>query len=135
MMDTSSANMYDSAASNIENLDPNSLSHAGSMYQVKINADPEHFLDWDRPITDQPILSKLEAAGITSAFPQEEWARLEKLKQEIYDGTEGFTKPASGNFNAHFNKMNDLADAIRAKGFSPYWSGWYAGASNTCPYR
>jgi hypothetical protein len=53
MMDASSANMYDSAASNIEKLDPNSLSHAGSMYQVKINADPEHFLDWDRPLSEQ----------------------------------------------------------------------------------
>jgi hypothetical protein len=53
MMDASSANMYDSAASNIEKLDPNSLSHAGSMYQVKINADPEHFLDFDKPLSEQ----------------------------------------------------------------------------------
>lgn len=26
----------------------------GSMYQVKINADPEHFLDWDKPLSEQP---------------------------------------------------------------------------------
>lgn len=25
----------------------------GSMYQVKINADPEHFLDWDKPLSEQ----------------------------------------------------------------------------------
>lgn len=93
----------------------------GSMYQVRINADPEHFLDWDKPITQQPILSKLEAAGITSAFPDKEWSRLEALKQQVYDGTAGFTKPADGKFNDHFKEMNDLADAIKAKGFSlPY---------------
>jgi hypothetical protein len=25
----------------------------GSMYQVRINADPEHFLDWDKPLSEQ----------------------------------------------------------------------------------
>jgi len=29
----------------------------GSMYQVRINADPEHFLDWDKPLSEQsPIV-------------------------------------------------------------------------------
>ena len=26
---------------------------AGSMYQVNIGADPEHFLDWDKPLSEQ----------------------------------------------------------------------------------
>lgn len=26
----------------------------GSMYEVQINADPEHFLDWDKPLSEQP---------------------------------------------------------------------------------
>lgn len=26
---------------------------AGKMYQVNINADPEHFLDWDKPLSEQ----------------------------------------------------------------------------------
>lgn len=26
----------------------------GSVYQVGINADPEHFLDWDKPLSEQP---------------------------------------------------------------------------------
>ena len=26
----------------------------GHMYQVGINADPEHFLDWDKPLSEQP---------------------------------------------------------------------------------
>jgi len=28
----------------------------GSMYQVRINADPEHFLDWDKPLSEQPVV-------------------------------------------------------------------------------
>lgn len=27
---------------------------AGSMYQVRINANPDQFMDWDKPITEQP---------------------------------------------------------------------------------
>jgi hypothetical protein len=27
---------------------------AGHMYEVNINADPEHFLDWDKPVSEQP---------------------------------------------------------------------------------
>jgi hypothetical protein len=26
----------------------------GKMYEVQINADPEHFLDWDKPLSEQP---------------------------------------------------------------------------------
>lgn len=30
------------------------LTSNGSMYQVRINADPESFLDWDKPLSQQP---------------------------------------------------------------------------------
>lgn len=30
---------------------------SGSMYQVRINADPEHFLDWDKPLSKQPVIA------------------------------------------------------------------------------
>lgn len=30
----------------------------GSMYQVRINADPDHFLDWDKPWAEQPNSAK-----------------------------------------------------------------------------
>lgn len=29
--------------------------HKGKMYEVNINADPEQFLDWDRPLSEQPF--------------------------------------------------------------------------------
>jgi GNAT superfamily N-acetyltransferase len=36
----------------------------GSMYQVRINADPEHFLDWDKPLSEQPhVADALKRAG------------------------------------------------------------------------
>lgn len=39
----------------------------GSMYELDINADPEKFLDWDRPISEQPqILSLLGMPPIRS---------------------------------------------------------------------
>ena len=35
----------------------------GSMYEVRINAGPEHLLDWDKPLSEQPrILSALKEA-------------------------------------------------------------------------
>jgi hypothetical protein len=30
----------------------------GHMYEVRINAHPDHFLDWDRPIKEQPYIMK-----------------------------------------------------------------------------
>jgi hypothetical protein len=38
---------------------------AGSMYQVNIGADPEHFLDWDKPLSEQhPVVQQaLQDAG------------------------------------------------------------------------
>lgn len=30
------------------------VSDRGRMYEVRINADPEHFLDWDKPLSQQP---------------------------------------------------------------------------------
>ena len=30
----------------------------GRMYEVNINADPEHFLDWDKPLSEQPELAQ-----------------------------------------------------------------------------
>lgn len=34
------------------------LKNEGSMYEVRINADPEHFLDWDKPLAQQPDIVK-----------------------------------------------------------------------------
>jgi hypothetical protein len=35
--------------------------HSGKMYEVRINADPESFLDWDKPLKGQPANDKIRA--------------------------------------------------------------------------
>jgi hypothetical protein len=39
----------------------------GKMYQVAIKADPEHFLDWDKPLSEQSehVRDKLKSLGFT----------------------------------------------------------------------
>lgn len=38
----------------------------GSMYEVNINANPDDFLDWDKPLSEQPegMVDKLRSAGL-----------------------------------------------------------------------
>jgi hypothetical protein len=40
----------------------------GKMYEVNIRADPSHFLDWDKPLSNQaaPVQAALEGLGIKS---------------------------------------------------------------------
>jgi GNAT superfamily N-acetyltransferase len=46
---------YENAAQAAEYANRNNLGrHPGSMYEVGINADPNTFLDWDRPLSEQP---------------------------------------------------------------------------------
>lgn len=48
------ANNFIDIANHIEKLDPSSLyKNPGHMYQVRINADPEQFFDWDKPLSEQ----------------------------------------------------------------------------------
>lgn len=63
--ETSSEYKDYSAAENIlSSLKGDVLPHTGAMYEVKINADPEHFLDWDKPITEQhpEVIQRLKNA-------------------------------------------------------------------------
>lgn len=40
----------------LEALKAKTLGSSGSMYEVGINADPSTFLDWDRPLSEQPAM-------------------------------------------------------------------------------
>jgi hypothetical protein len=37
---------------------------SGHMYEVAIHADPEHFLDWDKPLREQPSVSSKVGNGV-----------------------------------------------------------------------
>ena len=81
----------------------------GSMYEVNINADPEHFLDWDKPLSEQHpnVRRALFDAGATNprniAYGEERDRYLKPLEQEMA-GTEfsKYVKPhdvLTGNVN------------------------------------
>jgi hypothetical protein len=49
---------------NIRKSPPKIEQNPGRMYEVQINAHPDHFLDWDKPLQEQPsIMEKLIDAG------------------------------------------------------------------------
>lgn len=46
---------FEQIASDIEGLNPNDFAlKSGRMYEVNVNANPEDFLDWDLPLSQQP---------------------------------------------------------------------------------
>ncbi len=60
------------------------LGSKGKMYEVNINADPEHFLPWDTKVRDMPpaVQEKLKAAGWNVEGPDQGL-----LGQQIYQRT------------------------------------------------
>lgn len=50
----------------------------GKMYEVNINADPEHFLDWDKPLSEQhPVVQKAVGDLVDRNIAEEPgWAKL-----------------------------------------------------------
>jgi len=65
----------------LEALKAKSLGSGGSMYQVRINADPNDFLDWDAPLSGQS--EKVRAAGSRRALPDD----LPRVQRQIADGS------------------------------------------------
>lgn len=60
-------------------------SKAGNLYEVNINADPEHFLDWDKPLSEQSpaVQQKLKDAWL--AHPE---AHANQTGEQIYRNNE-----------------------------------------------
>jgi hypothetical protein len=85
--------------------------YKGRMYEVRINADPEHFLDWDKPITQQP-------AGVEAAT----WKRLEEIVDQdtpiLDDVFDKFTRgEATGANIAHLFGLHEKGtQALREAG-------------------
>jgi hypothetical protein len=86
-----------------------SLSPPGRLYEVRINADPESFLDWDKPIGQQPkaVQDYFESADIPMREPWKEsgaWPHIkgETLYKEISGG---------GTRGAHAKGMHTDASA------------------------
>ena len=69
------------------------LSNAGHMYEVQVNADPAHFLDWDKPLSEQhPVVQQaLMSHGIDNP----------KLT-----GQDAYTEMAGTIPNGYLNEQN-----------------------------
>ena len=48
------AAQYNEMADEVLAMNPADFGRSGRMYEVEVNANPEDFLDWDRPLSEQP---------------------------------------------------------------------------------
>lgn len=112
----------------------------GHMYEVNINAKPEQFLDWDKPLVDQtesvlhrvePILGDRFVEGNPYHRGQEIYSSI--LRESDFEphkttailrnaGIPGIRYADQGSRGdmAAWRLRQDEADALKAKG-SPYW--------------
>jgi hypothetical protein len=88
----------------INNFD--ALSDLGHMYEVDIAADPEHFLDWDKPLSEQPkVQAAIEKAGLPTKRESKWYA--EKIGRE--------QRPVWHN-NRYYISQNGPKDFVYGKG-------------------
>lgn len=89
----------------------------GRMYEVKINAHPDHFLDWDKPLSEQPeVLSKIRNAGLIGMETPEQSVRnrvSEKVNKHGMD--EG---SALNDVHSEINK--EMSSALDANDYALY---------------
>jgi hypothetical protein len=78
----------------------------GKTYEVSINADPEHFLDWDKPLSEQPQAVKDFIAN------HREKGRLEG--NTSYGG--GLKEPTGEDIVRRLGYKDEAANALRAAG-------------------
>jgi hypothetical protein len=63
---------FNKIADEIEKFRPDDFAkNPGSMYEVRINADPEEFLDWDAPLKDQPEAARKVFAAAGVGYPEQ----------------------------------------------------------------
>ena len=63
----------------------------GSMYEVDIAADPEAFLDWDKPLSEQSPRVQEQLGGLGSAQKNRPLAETDVGKDVYYKQTQGLT--------------------------------------------
>jgi hypothetical protein len=90
----------------------------GNMYQVKINADPEHFLDWDRPLSEQSphVQANLRDMAQDVGLPMRYWSPVNDkeaaLGEEYYNALAEKLK----------NKKNPVWDTNEASSELKTWA-------------
>lgn len=105
--------------------------HPGRMYEVSINADPDDFLDWDAPLSEQPNIAK--KLGVD---PNAHRRRAEEIRRSVAEDMrlDGRTEPDSidldrlrlaeeaeslamtGDAASYAPRSQQMVDDLRAKG-------------------
>ena len=104
---------------------------AGRMYEVNIKANPEDFLDWDKPLSEQPnILSRLGLSGRTEDEINTEATRLMEEGNAKAGRAGGWMgdPEISARINALNDEINNLAPSVSGESF--YRSGGQGGVAD-----
>jgi len=96
------AESFNRIAAEIEKFNPDDfLKNPGRMYEVNLNARPEQFLDWDRPLSQQPHIEDVLHDRLLDRMPRRRVAEeLDAMQQQtgdqIYRGlSEGHKYPVA----------------------------------------
>ena len=111
-------NAYDVSADEADRIEralPSSLPRA---YEVSIDANPEDFLDWDRPLSEQPEAVR---AAVERVTPPKVFARRDGTFQAYLEGPDGFPVTFDGatREEAIQKAMQGLTGAHAVKGNVP----------------
>lgn len=93
--------------------DAKHLKNTGSMYEVQINADPEQFLDWDKPLSEQPE-SVRKAFDIQEPLPVPPIEDLQRLAKE---------RGVALRDLPEYKAAEDAMDANRESRLNASWTG------------
>jgi hypothetical protein len=80
--------------------DAGAVPNPGSMYEVNIRANPEQFLDWDKPAAEQPMLNRLPM--------------ITDLRRDI--GPQEFNRMSFGGAYETLGNAGELEEAARKAG-------------------
>jgi hypothetical protein len=105
--------------------------NAGRMYEVNINANPEDFLDWDRPLSEQPnVLQRLRLSTRTEQEINDEALRLMEQGNAKAGRAGGWMDDPqiSARIASLNNEIDRLAPNVTGESF--YRSGGQGGAAD-----
>jgi len=129
----------------IKQLDPSKIKviqNPGKMYEVNINADPEHFLDWDKPLSEQhpSVTDKLSTIVKDRNRTAAEWigsspGAEERLREAGIPGIkyldQGSRGAAGGQTHNYVVFHHDLVDIVKKYGLAGLVAGGAAHFSTT----
>lgn len=90
----------------------------GHMYQVRINADPNDFLDWDKPLSQQPanVISRMKNAGLLKSNPSPIMDNVNKAYQIAADSGRFSELFEGGSTSDHAGFGPKMQTALRESG-------------------